>query len=445
MILIKNAVIFNEGTLFKGHILIKNQFIYKIYKSIDIINKTASKTINAEGKILIPGILDTHVHFREPGLTHKADIYHESKAAIAGGVTGYFEMPNTIPSATTTKELEKKFETARKNSLANFSFYIGVNENNYSEIELCNPFKVCGIKLFMGNSTGKMAVNNKKIIENVFSQNKLPLVVHCEDDTIIKDNEEKYKSIFGEDIPPKIHAKIRSAEACLKSSQYAVELAKKHGTKLHIAHISTKEEIELPDTDIDLKEKKITGEVCVHHLWFNDNNYEKHGNRIKCNPSIKEEEQRKALIKGLLHNKIDTIATDHAPHTEKEKNNTYFNAPSGIPMIQFSLLMMIEKYHEGEISLEKIVEKMCHNPNSLFQTKKRGFIKEGYYADIVLIDLNNPQKISKKDILYKCAWSPMENFTFKSKITHTFVNGNLVYENGIFNEKIKGMAIEFDR
>lgn len=445
MILIKNALVINEGVSEKKHVLIESKYIYKVYDENSLPVDLNYETIDAEGKILIPGITDTHVHFREPGLTHKADIKSESKAAIAGGVTSFFEMPNTVPPTKTVDELNKKFEIASKSSLANYSFYIGASGDNLNEILNCDNTKVCGIKMFMGSSTGKNVVTNKEAIENVFAQKNLPLVVHCEDDEIISENEYKFRGLYGEEIKPFFHSEIRSAEACLKSSKYAVELAQKFGTNLHIAHISTKEELDLLDSNINLKEKKITGEVCINHLWFSDKDYDLLGNKIKCNPSIKSEEHNKSLLKGVLNDKIDTIATDHAPHTESEKSKKYFEAPSGIPLIQYSLQMMLEKYHSGEISLEKLVEKMCHNPNILFNTKKRGFIKEGYFADLVLIDLKKEHKVEKKDILYKCGWSPMEDYTFKSSITHTFVNGNLVYNNGIFNEEIKGMAIEFDR
>jgi len=385
-----------------------------VYEINEKIAENITKTIDAKGKILIPGLIDTHVHFREPGLTHKAQIYTESKAAVAGGITSFFEMPNTKPPTLTENDINSKIEIAKKDSLANFAFYIGVSENNISDVLNCDTSKICGVKMFMGNE-------------------------------IISNNEQEYKNKFGENVPIKYHSEIRSAKACYKSSNYAISLAKQYGTKLHIAHLSTKEELDLFDKSEDITKKQITGEVCVHHLWFSNNDYDKLGTKIKCNPSIKDPSNKDALLKGLLNGNIDTIATDHAPHTSDEKENNYFNAPSGIPIIQQSLQIMLEHYHDNKISLEKIVEKMCHNPSILFDIEKRGFIREGYYADIVLVNLNDENTVKPENVLYKCKWSPLEGYSFKSSISHTFVNGKLVYENGVLNEQQKGMPISFNR
>lgn len=443
MILIKNAEIINENKIVVGNILIQNSYVKKIYDNnlnCDFDEKNC-KIIDAENKILIPGIIDCHVHFREPGLTHKADIHTESKAGIAGGVTSFLEMPNTIPAAINSEKLNIKFKIAEKKSLANYSFYIGATNDNFNEIINSDEKKIAGIKLFLGTSTGKNVCTNKNTINKIFAQKKYPLVVHCEDDEIIKNNEKIYKKKFGNNIPIKFHSKIRSENACFKSSKFAVNLAKKYNTKLHIAHLSTAKEIDL----LNPNSKKITSEVCVHHLWFSDKNYEKSGTKIKCNPSIKTENDKNKLLENINNDTINIISTDHAPHTENEKNNNYFNAPSGIPLIQHALQMMLELFHDKKITLEKIVEKMCHAPARIFGIKKRGYIKENYYADFVLIDLNKKTKVTKKELLYKCKWSPMENFIFNSKITHTFVNGKLIYENGKFNENYKGKSLEFER
>ncbi len=444
-----NAQIVNEGETFQGELIIENGLISKIIRKNEntyVEDKNKNYTIiNANGKCLIPGVIDDHVHFREPGLTYKADIYSESKAAVAGGITSFMEMPNTIPNVLTQELLEDKYKIAAEKSLANYSFYFGASNNNINEVLKTNPENVCGIKVFMGASTGNMLVNDIDILNEIFSKSKLLVAVHCEDEDIIQQNIKIYKEKFGENISVEKHTLIRSEEACYKSSALAVSLAKKHNTRLHILHLSTAKELELFDNTIPLEKKKITSEVCIHHLWFNDSDYDKLGTKIKWNPAIKTKNDQESLFEGVLNNKIDIIATDHAPHKLDEKLNAYFKAQSGGPLIQHSLLAMLDFYHEGKISLEKIVEKMCHAPAISFQMKKRGYIREGYWADLTLVDLNASQEVNKANILYKCGWSPFEGHTFKSKISHTFVNGNLVYDNGEFNELIKGRRILFDR
>ena len=441
-ILIKNACVVNQNKIFSSDVLIQNQKIYKVAKNIDTV---ADKVIDADGLFLIPGIIDDQVHFREPGLTHKATISTESKAAIAGGITSFMEMPNTKPQALTQELLEDKFKIASKNSLANFSFFMGASNDNLDEILKTNPKNVGAIKIFMGSSTGNMLVDNKKVLEEIFSKSKMPIAVHCEDEDTIKHNLSIAIKKYGKKIPIDEHPKIRSVEACYKSSKLAVELAKKHNTRLHVFHVSTEKEIELFENNSELSSKKITAEVCIHHLYFDEDDYQSKGSLIKWNPAVKKSTDRKALLRALINNKIDVIATDHAPHTIEEKKKNYLDAPSGGPMVQHALNVMLDFYQKGEISLEKIVEKMCHNPAICFNIQKRGFIKEGYYADLVLIDLNKSWKVNKDNILYKCKWSPFENKVFKGKVTHTLVNGNIVYENGIFDENKKGMRLLFDR
>ena len=441
-ILIKNACVVNQNKIFSSDVLIQNQKIYKVAKNIDAF---ADKVIDADGLFLIPGIIDDQVHFREPGLTHKATISTESKAAIAGGITSFMEMPNTNPQALTQKLLEDKFKIASKNSLANFSFFMGASNDNLDEILKTNPKNVGAIKIFMGSSTGNMLVDNKKVLEEIFSKSKMPIAVHCEDEDTIKHNLSIAIKKYGKKIPIDEHPKIRSVEACYKSSKLAVELAKKHNTRLHVFHISTEKEIELFENNSELSSKKITAEVCIHHLYFDEDDYQSKGSLIKWNPAVKKSSDRKALLHALINNKIDVIATDHAPHTIEEKKKNYLDAPSGGPLVQHALNVMLDFYQKGEISLEKIVEKMCHNPAICFNIQKRGFIKEGYYADLVLIDLNKSWKVNKENILYKCKWSPFEDKIFKGKVTHTIVNGNIVYENGVFDENTKGMRLLFDR
>ncbi|MDB4205010.1 dihydroorotase [Polaribacter sp.] len=442
-ILIQNATIVNENKIFKGDVLIENEIITKISSEIKPTKNV--EIINAKGKYLIPGFIDDQVHFREPGLTHKANIATESRAAIAGGITTFIEMPNTVPQATTQDLLEDKFKIAAVDSYANYSFMFGGTNDNLEELLKTDPKKVAGIKLFLGSSTGNMLVDNEEILEKIFSSTKMIISVHCEDEGTIRKNTAIYKEKYGDDIPLKYHPLIRSEAACYLSSSKAIELAKKTGARLHIFHLSTEKETHLFRNDIPLEEKQITSEVCIHHLWFSDKDYEEKGTHIKWNPAVKTEKDRLGLWKALLDDRIDVLATDHAPHTLDEKNNNYLNAPSGGPLVQHAIIALLEKVKEGVIPIEKAVEKMSHNPAKLFQIEKRGFIKEGYFADIVLIDTNKPQTVSKDNILYKCGWSPFEGTTFSSTITHTFVNGNLIYNNGIFNDEIKGKRITFNR
>ena len=441
--LIKNAQIVNENTVFNGDVLIKDEFIVKI--AAEITPSPEDVVIDAQGKYLIPGMIDDQVHFREPGLTHKANIATESKAAIAGGITSFIEMPNTVPQATTQELLEDKFEIASKTSYANYSFMFGGTNDNLEELLKTNPKNVAGIKLFLGSSTGNMLVDNEEVLEKIFSSTKMIISVHCEDEQTIRENTAKFKEEYGEDIPIKYHPIIRSEEACYLSSSKAIELAKKTGARLHVFHLSTAKEMELFRNDIPLEEKQITAEVCIHHLWFSDVDYDKKGTHIKWNPAVKTANDRAALWEALLDDRIDVIATDHAPHTIEEKANVYTNAPSGGPLVQHAVIALFEKVKEGVISVEKVVEKMAHNPAKLFQVSKRGFIKEGYYADVVLVDSESNWEVSKDNILYKCGWSPFEGETFSSKITHTFVNGVLMYDNGTFNEEVKGKRLLFDR
>jgi dihydroorotase len=441
--LIKNATIINENKIFKGDVLIENEIIVTI--SSEIIPTDTVEVIDANGSYLIPGFIDDQVHFREPGLTHKANIKTESRAAIAGGITTFIEMPNTVPQATTQDLLEDKFKIAAKDSYANYSFMFGGTNNNLEELLKTDPKKVAGIKLFLGSSTGDMLVDNEEVLEKIFSSTKMIISVHCEDEATIRKNTAAYIEKYGDDIPMKYHPIIRSEEACYLSSSKAIKLAKKTGARLHIFHLSTEKETHLFRNDIPLEEKQITSEVCVHHLWFSDKDYEEKGTHIKWNPAVKTEADRQGLWKALLDDRIDVLATDHAPHTLEEKNNIYTKAPSGGPLVQHAIVALLEKVKEGVIPIEKLVEKMSHNPAKLFQIEKRGFIKEGYFADIVLIDVNKPQTVSKDNILYKCGWSPFEGTTFSSTITHTFVNGNLIYNNGIFNDEIKGKRITFNR
>ena len=440
--LIKNASIVNEGIIFTSDVLIEEDKVREISENIET---KADITIDATGKYLIPGVIDDQVHFREPGLTHKANIYTESKAAIAGGITSFMEMPNTNPQALTQELLEEKFKIAERDSLANFTFFMGVSNNNLEEVLKTDPKTVGAIKIFMGSSTGDMLVDDLNVLEEIFSKSPMLIAVHCEDENTIQENIKAAKEKYGEEVPISEHPNIRSAEACYKSSSMAVSLAKKHNSRLHVFHISTEKEIELFNNSIPLKDKRITAEVCIHHLWFDESKYEDKGTLIKWNPAVKKESDRKALFQALLDDKLDVIATDHAPHTLEEKDNTYFKAPSGGPLVQHALPAMLEFYKNGEISLEKIVEKMCHNPAICFQIEKRGFVKEGYFADLVLVDLEKPWEVTKENILYKCGWSPFEGETFNAQITHTFVNGHIAYEFGNFDETQRGMRLNFER
>lgn len=441
--LIKNAKIVNENNIFLSDVLIENEIITEI--STEIKTTENVEIIDAEGKFLIPGFIDDQVHFREPGLTHKANIATESRAAVAGGITTFIEMPNTVPQATTQDLLEEKFKIAANDSYANYSFMFGGTNDNLDELLKTDPKKVAGIKLFLGSSTGNMLVDNEAVLEKIFSSTKMIISVHCEDEATIRKNTQEFVDEYGDDIPVKYHPIIRSEKACYLSSSKAIELAKKTGARLHIFHVSTAKETELFRNDIPLEEKQITAEVCIHHLWFSDKDYAEKGTHIKWNPAVKTEKDRLGLWEALLDDRIDVLATDHAPHTLEEKNNLYTKAPSGGPLVQHAVTAILEKVKEGVISIEKAVEKMSHNPAKLFQIEKRGFIKEGYFADLVLIDTNKPQTVSKDNILYKCGWSPFEGTTFSSSITHTFVNGNLIYKDGIFNDNIKGKRITFNR
>ena len=442
-ILIKNAKIVNENQIIESDLLIENDLISRIGKNIS--EEGVDKIIEASGKYLLPGIIDDQVHFREPGLTHKGDIESESKAAIAGGVTSFIEQPNTVPNAVTQDLLEEKYQIASEKSFANYSFMMGGTNDNLEEVLKTNPRNVAGIKLFLGSSTGNMLVDNPETLENIFSKTKMLIAVHCEDEATIKANTEKYKKEFGDDIPMKFHHLIRSEEACYLSSSKAVELAEKTGARLHVFHVSTAKETSLFRNDIPLKDKKITEEVCVHHLTFTDADYETKGTLIKWNPAVKTQKDKDGLWEALLDDRIDVVATDHAPHTWEEKQNVYTKAPSGGPLVQHSLQLMMENFQNGKISLEKLVEKMCQNPAILFQVEKRGFIREDYKADLVLVDLNETYTVSKENLLYKCGWSPLEGTTFHSKITHTFVNGNLAFENGKVGEQKHGERLLFDR
>ena len=440
--LIRNSRLINEGIIKTSDVLIREGRIVKIADKIS--PETGDLIIEAEGKYLLPGIIDDQVHFREPGLTHKADIYSESRAAVAGGVTSFLEMPNTVPNTLSVELLEQKYELASKKSLANYSFYMGASNDNLEEILKVDPTKVCGVKIFMGSSTGNMLVDKKEALEAIFSNCKMLIAAHCEDESIIKSNEAAYKEQYGENTTVEAHPMIRSAEACYKSSSFAVELARKHNARLHVLHISTEKELELFDKK-PLKDKRITAEACIHHLWFTDEDYKTKGNFIKWNPAIKTKTDREAILKAVNEDIIDVIATDHAPHTIEEKQKKYFQAPSGGPLIQHSLCAMFELYQQGKISLEKIVQKMCHAPAELFRIEKRGFIREGYWADLVLLNPKSSWEVNKTNIFYKCGWSPFEGEIFNSRVSHTFVNGHLVYADGAFDEAIKGSRLLFYR
>ncbi len=444
-VLIKNAKIVNEGNITLGDVYIEDNYFAEIGESISPKSPDV-EVIDAEGKYLVPGMIDDQVHFREPGLTHKADIETESRAAIAGGITSFIEMPNTVPQATTINLLEDKFDIASKNSYANYSFMFGGTNNNLEEILKVDSKKVAGLKLFLGSSTGNMLVDNPETLKNIFKSTNLLISVHCEDEDTIKKNMAAHIKEYGEDIPIELHPIIRSEEACYLSSSKAIALAKETGARLHVFHLSTAKELSLFDSKTPLKDKKITAEVCVHHLWFNSNDYQNKGTHIKWNPAVKTENDRRGLIKGLLDNKIDVIATDHAPHTLEEKNNIYTKAPSGGPLVQHAFPALFELVHKEQLSIEKVIEKACHNPAILFEIEKRGFIKKGYYADAVLIDFNAPWSVSKDNLLYKCGWSPFEGFTFKSRVTHTFVNGKLVFHNfKVLDKEKQGLRLTFNR
>ena len=443
-ILIKNGRIINEGKIYQSDIYIEDEIIKEISSSISP-KLSETITIDAEDNYIIPGLIDDQVHFREPGLTHKGDIYTESRAAVAGGITSFLEMPNTIPQTITQDKLKEKFTIASKKSIANYSFMFGGTNDNINEILKLDLKEVPALKIFLGSSTGNMLLDNLEALEEIFLKSNLPIAVHCEDENTIRENLKLYTDIYGENIPIKFHSKIRNEEACYLSSSMAIDLAKKTGARLHVFHLSTKKETDLFSNSIDLKDKKITAEVCIHHLTFSEDDYEKYGTRIKWNPSIKSLVDQQGLWDALNDDRIDVIATDHAPHTYEEKSNDYLNCPSGGPLVQHSLVAMLEGYHNNKIKLEKIVQKICHNPAILYEIEKRGFIKEGYYADIVIFNLNNPWTVNKGNILYKCGWSPFEGNTFRSRISYTIVNGNIVYNNGKILDNKLGKKLIFNR
>ena len=445
--IIRNASIVNEGTIIVADILLVNERIEKIGSSIELKNNGTYTEINAEGLYLLPGVIDDQVHFREPGLTHKGTIYSESKAAVAGGITSYMEMPNTIPNTLTQELLEEKYDIASKTSFANYSFFMGINQNNLEEALKTDNENVCGITddgLYFNNDDGILA-NYPEFLEKLFSRTDSLVALHSEDDAIIKNNSSKYRLLYGENIPFEFHSKIRSEEACLVATKRVLEIARKHNNRLHVFHISTLAEANLFDKQIPIREKRITAEACLHYLWFSDEDYQRLEAKIKWNPAIKTTEDKNGLLAALLENRLDIIASDHAPHTIEEKNGTYFKAMSGGPLVQHGLAAMLELFHQGKISIEKIAEKMSHNVAEIYRISDRGYIREGYYADLVLVDLNNTWKVTPENILYKCQWSPFENQCFKSKIVKTFVNGNLVYDNGIINETLQGKRLKFSK
>ncbi len=438
---IVNARIVNEGKIYEADLLVKSGRIEKI--GSDLTGLPADITIDAKGRYLLPGVIDDQVHFREPGLTHKGDIRTGTRAAVAGGITSFMEMPNTIPQATTRDLLEDKYRLASEKSLANYSFYMGATNENIEELLKTDPENVCGIKVFMGSSTGNMLVDDMNTLENIFSNVPMLIATHCEDEKTIQKNTETFRKRFGEDLPVKYHPMIRSAEACYLSSSLAVRLAQKHNTRLHVLHLSTAREMSLFTASMPPAEKRITAEVCVHHLWFSEEDYDRKGTFIKWNPAIKSKADREGLWDALRDGRIDVIATDHAPHTFEEKKNTYFKAPSGGPLVQHSLPAMLQFYKNGKISLEQVVDKMCHVPAGIFHVKERGYIREGYWADLTIVDPDRPWTVSKENILYKCGWSPFEGVTFDAAITHTIVSGQLVYENGRFDESVRGKRLTF--
>ena len=443
--LIKNAKIINKGITTHGFVLVRGGIIRAVAKGDPGAEQDQVEEIDAGGKFLIPGVIDDQVHFREPGLTHKAEIATESKAAVSGGITSYMEMPNTNPQTTNLEELEKKYQRASEASMANYSFYLGATNNNIEEIRKLDPALNCGVKVFMGSSTGDMLVDDRKALERIFAESPTLIATHCEDEETIQKNMEAHRQIYGEDVPVHLHPVIRSEEACYLSSSLAVELARKHGSRLHVLHISTARELDLFEQGTDFEKKRITAEVCVHHLWLHAADYERKGTLIKWNPAVKTLHDRDSLIAALLNDKLDVVATDHAPHTIEEKQSKYFQAPSGGPLVQHSLVAMLELVHLKKMSIEKVVEKMCHAPARLFGVKDRGFIQPGYKADMVLVDTDHEWTVAHKNLHYKCGWTPFEGQTFHSRISHTWVNGKLVYKDGLFNEMIRGERLEFER
>ncbi len=441
-ILIRNARIINRGRISEGDVFIRDGFIEKIAGSMD---QTANVELDAAGNYLLPGIIDDQVHFREPGLTHKADIGSESRAGVAGGVTSFMEMPNTKPPALTQALLEDKYRIAAQSSPANYSFYMGVSNDNLDEVLKTDPRTVCGLKAFMGSSTGNMLVDDPDTLEKLFANAPMLIATHCEDEATVRANEASYRERYGEAIPFKYHPLIRSTEACLKSSSFAVSLAKKYNTRLHVLHISTRDELALFSNQLPLEQKRITSELCVHHLFFNSLRYADLGAQIKCNPAIKDALHQDALLPALLDDRLDVVATDHAPHTWEEKQNTYFKAPSGLPLLQHSLNIMLGYYHQKRITLEKIVEKMCHAPAVCFQIDRRGYVEEGYWADLCILDLEKEWTVSKSNLLYKCGWSPLEGQRFKGQVLSTIVSGQLAYHEGRVNEQVRGERMMFNR
>lgn len=443
--LIKNAKIVNDGGISQGFVLVRGGVIRAVGTGEPGAEQELAELIDAGGKYLLPGVIDDQVHFREPGLTHKGEIATESKAAVAGGITSFMEMPNTKPQATTIEELEKKYQRASEVSMANYSFYLGATNDNIKEIQKLDPAKNCGLKVFMGSSTGNMLVDKREALEKIFAGSPTLIATHCEDEATIVKNNEQARETYGEDVPISQHPLIRSEEACYLSSSLAVELAKKHKARLHVLHISTAKELELFQQGTDFEKKQITAEVCIHHLWFHEGDYERKGTLIKWNPAIKTMHDRDSLLAAVLNDKLDVIATDHAPHTIEEKQSKYFQSPSGGPMVQHALTAMLELVHLGKISIEKVVEKMCHAPARLFGVKDRGFIKPGLKADLVLVDMDQEWTVAHKNIHYKCGWSPLQDETFHSKVSHTWVNGKLAYMNGLFNEMVRGERLEFEK
>ncbi len=443
-VLIQGARLVNEGRVFDADVRIEGQFISEINER-GLQAKDKEEVIDANGLYLIPGLIDDQVHFREPGLTHKAEIYTEAKAAVAGGITSFMEMPNTVPNALTQELLEDKFQIAKQKSLANYSFFMGASNDNLEEVLKTDGKQVCGVKIFMGSSTGNMLVDEDEVLDNIFRECQLLIATHCEDEGTVRSNMAKAKEKFGEDVPMSQHPIIRDAEACYLSSSKAVSLAKKHNTRLHILHISTEKELALFTNEIPLAEKRITAEACIHHLWFTDKDYNEKGSLIKWNPAVKSTADRNAIRNAVKNNIIDVIATDHAPHTLAEKSNKYFDAPSGGPLVQHALSALLEMVKQNVFSIEQVVQKTSHAVADCFQIDKRGYIREGYFADLVLVNLNKPYEVSKENILYKCNWSPFEGEQFSAQVEKTFVSGHLAYNKGIFDENKKGERMKFNR
>ena len=443
--LIKNARIVNEGAITQGYVVVRHGMIRAVGEGTPEIESDYAIEIDAEGQFLIPGVIDDQVHFREPGLTHKADIFSESKAAVSGGITSYMEMPNTKPQTTSIEALEKKYLLAEEKSFANYSFYLGATNDNIDEIKKLDPKKNCGVKVFMGSSTGNMLVDKREALEKIFAESPALVATHCEDEEIIQKNTAAYREQYGEMVPVSAHPMIRSEEACYKSSSLAVDLAKKHNTRLHVLHISTEKELELFEKGNYKSNKRITAEVCIHHMWFNEDDYESKGSLVKWNPAVKKESDREALFQAMLDDRLDIVATDHAPHTIEEKQSRYFDSPSGGPMVQHALTAMMEFVHQGKMTIEKVVDKMCHAPAILYNVKDRGFIRPGFKADLVLVDPEWEWTVSHKNTYYKCKWTPLEGQVFHNRVTHTFVNGQLIFKNGLFNEMIRGERLEFER